>query len=162
MYNKVLGDDINYTHDSYKRRDNQSETIDDALAEAAMGYHDYVHNRESGALLKANKPRILPKGRVINLDFDINNGNNIKAALVDLNTAGATKQLQGFLASEEFSDMLSGENKKLVEGRIKRYILNKKVGDISGERTESGQLTKKVYNAATIVTGKHVRKLFGC
>ena len=146
VYNNVLSSDVNYTPDSFKKRDSQSETIDDAMKDAAMGYNDHVHNKESASLMAANKPKILPKDRYISLDFDINNSNSFKSAMIDLNTAGSIKHIQGFLSSDSFSDMFSGDNKKMIEGRIKRYILNKKVGDTSGKPSEGDQIVRKTSN----------------
>jgi hypothetical protein len=139
VYNKDLGSDINYTNDNFKRRGGVAEDVSSEIEGAFIGGNSNVYHKEAGVLMKANKPKILPKSRVIDLDFDANNYVALESALVDINTAADIKQLIGFMNSESFNDIFNAEDRDMIRKRITQYVLRKRKKEMSAEHVHKVQ-----------------------
>jgi hypothetical protein len=139
VYNKDLGSDINYTNDNFKRRGGVAEDVSSEIEGAFIGGNSNVYHKEAGVLMKANKPKILPKSRVIDLDFDANNYVALESALVDINTAADIKQLIGFMNSESFNDIFNADDRDMIRKRITQYVLRKRKKEMSSEHVHKVQ-----------------------
>jgi GNAT superfamily N-acetyltransferase len=135
VYNKVLGKDINYTPDVFKKL--SSDPGDVELTSEDMGFlvnsgNAPLYKKETGVLMAATRPESLPQnektGRVnryIDLSFDSNNANSMYDALVDINTAAPIRQVESALNSDAFARIMkeSGDE-KLLRNRIDLYVKN--------------------------------------
>jgi hypothetical protein len=79
-----------------------------------------IDKSKSGVLMESVRPGSLDE-RYVNLDFDINNSGSYASALLDVNTAGATQKISGFLASKYLEDTVSEDDKVLIRQRITNY-----------------------------------------
>jgi hypothetical protein len=125
VYNYDLGSDINYTPDRYKTI--KTETFDQALTERNSSFlinMDHMTDKgQTGVLMQANRPKVMPEGRYISLDFDTNNSSSLKGALVDINTAAGIRQVDGFLNSKLLSKLIpTSEDRDVLIQRTNRYI----------------------------------------
>lgn len=126
IYNKELGSDFNYTPDKYIKIDGSSDT--DVLM-GSFGNFDGIYMKESGSLMDITRPEaksLKNAGRVVDLTFDQNNMSAFEAALTDIYTAKAAKQINGFLNSEEFSELFNKENRDILESRIKSFVMEER------------------------------------
>jgi hypothetical protein len=128
VFNTQLGKDLNYTPDRFSKTETSEATSkgeqEEMLARAgAFSINmDFTDKNKSGVLMESTRPKKTP-GRYVDLDFDISNANSMKAALIDINTAGIVRQIDSFLKSDSFKAMIP--NKKdytLVRGRVNSYI----------------------------------------
>jgi hypothetical protein len=88
------------------------------------GALNYEYDKKTGVLMPSSKPVSMETGRYVNLNFDMNNSRALKAALVDINTAGATKQIKGFLKSDSWNNIIKNkEDRDLFRSRVDSYIL---------------------------------------
>jgi hypothetical protein len=160
VYNSILGSDTNYTPDRYKSLSSEDQGIDEALLNSGSGFMmsmDYTDKNKTGVLMEATRPKVLPMGRYISLDFDVNNFNSLKGALVDINTAAAIRQVDGFINSKAFKRLISEANdRKILTKRINTYIQKAK-----GKRTASTDTMKEVERLANFITGLGVGKALG-
>ena len=125
VYNYDLGSDINYTPDRYKTI--KTESFDQALTERNSSFlinMDHMTDKsQTGVLMQANRPKVMPEGRYISLDFDTNNSSSLKGALVDINTAAGIRQVDGFLNSKLLSKLIPvSEDRSVLIQRTNRYI----------------------------------------
>jgi hypothetical protein len=124
VYNNELSRDLNYTPDKYKRKDSaEVPDVEDVMNGAFGSFSDSAYNKESSVMMKSNKPKILPKNRVIDLDFDMNNYSAIEAAITDIHTANAIRKVSGFMQSEDFAKMFSVEDAGNLRLRVNNYII---------------------------------------
>lgn len=166
VYNTILGSDTNYTPDRYKILSAQDKGLDEALLNSGSGFMmsmDYTDKNKTGVLMEATRPKVLPKNekgktnRYISLDFDVNNFNSLKGALVDINTAAAIRQVDGFINSESFDRLIpEAKDSALLAKRINTYIQKAK-----GKRTVTSDTIKDVERLANFVTGLGVGKALG-
>jgi hypothetical protein len=160
VYNSILGSDTNYTPDRYKSLSSEDQGIDEALLNSGSGFMmsmDYTDKNKTGVLMEATRPKVLPMGRYISLDFDVNNFNSLKGALVDINTAAAIRQVDGFINSKAFKRLIPEANdRKILTKRINTYIQRAK-----GKRTASTDTMKEVERLANFITGLGVGKALG-
>ena len=160
VYNSMLGSDTNYTPDRYKSLSAEDQGLDEALLNSGSGFMmsmDYTDKNKTGVLMEATRPKVLPKGRYISLDFDVNNFNSIKGALVDINTAAAIRQVDGFTKSKAFNKLIpDAKDRKILTKRINTYIQKAK-----GKRTVTSDTIKDVERLANFVTGLGVGKALG-
>ena len=132
VYNTILGKDINYTPDRYKSTtEGSSQGIDNNLVERNSAFlintDAITDTNESGVMIASVRPKVLPKGRYVSLDFDVNNIDSLTGALVDINTAGAIRQVDSFFKSKSFKSIVpSVEDRKILTERVNRYIRRSK------------------------------------
>jgi hypothetical protein len=126
VYNYDLGSDVNYSSpDKYKTI--KTEGFDQSLSERNSSFlisMDHMTDKnKTGVLMQANRPKVMPDGRYISLDFDANNSNSLKGALVDINTAAGIRQVDGFLNSKLLSKLIpTSEDRDVLIQRTNRYI----------------------------------------
>ena len=121
-YNKILGDDINYTTDSYSRLDKTKDIgiIGEPIFDFGLSR---ISDKKSGVLMEATRPNKLPKDRVINLGFDSSNIMNLERAKTDLETAPAIQKLKGFFESNEFNKIIPNEqDRTILKDRVIEYV----------------------------------------
>lgn len=132
VYNTILGKDINYTPDRYKSTtEGSNQGIDNNLVERNSAFlintDAITDTNESGVMIASVRPKVLPKGRYVSLDFDVNNIDSLTGALVDINTAGAIRQVDSFFKSKSFKSIVpSVEDRKILTERVNRYIRRSK------------------------------------
>ena len=129
VYNAILGSDTNYTPDRYKALDEADIELDENLLQkgsAFMGGLEYTDKNKSGVLIETTRPKALPKGRFVSLDFDVNNFSSLKGAMIDIETAPAIRQVDGFIKSDGYKKMVNGDDRKILTGRINNYIIKVK------------------------------------
>ena len=157
VYNSMLGSDTNYTPDRYKSLSAEDQGLDEALLNSGSGFMmsmDYTDKNKTGVLMEATRPKVLPNGRYISLDFDVNNFNSLKGALVDINTAAAIRQVDGFVKSKAFNKLVpEAKDRKILTKRINTYIQRAK-----GKRTVTTDTIKDVERLANFITGLGVGK----
>lgn len=130
VYNKILDRDEFYTTDRYSRLMSVSTPVE--IANDQSAFHENngtIYQKEAGVLMSATRPKALPVNkngqveRYIDLGFDNNNANSMYDALVDINTASAIRQVDGFVNSKDFSKLVpQKEDADLLKERIRLYI----------------------------------------
>jgi len=132
VYNTILGKDINYTPDRYKSTTEGSKLgIDDNIVERNSAFlintDSITDTNESGVMIASVRPKVLPKGRYVSLDFDMNNVDSLTGALVDINTAGAIRRVDSFFKSKSFKAIVpTVEDRKILTERVNKYIRRSK------------------------------------
>ena len=132
VYNTILGKDINYTPDRYKSTTEGSKLgIDDNIVERNSAFlintDSITDTNESGVMIASVRPKVLPKGRYVSLDFDMNNVDSLTGALVDINTAGAIRRVDSFFKSKSFKAIVPTiEDRKILTERVNKYIRRSK------------------------------------
>ena len=159
VYNYDLGSDVNYTPDRYKTI--KTETFDQALTERNSSFlinMDHITDKgQTGVLMQANRPKVMPEGRYISLDFDTNNSSSLKGALVDINTAAGIRQVDGFLNSKLLSKLIPvSEDRSVLIQRTNRYIRRAK-----GKIFIPSDLYKDVDSALNFAASLGVGKALG-
>jgi len=138
IYNKILGKDVNYTHDSYSLLTGKSKDI----AQIGEPLFDFalkkISDKKTGVLMDVKKPNNLPKDRFVNLGFDSQNISSLERAVTDVNTARAIQQLKGFFESENFKKIVpSNDDRKILTDRVIKYVEAKRGRDyISNDAKE--------------------------
>lgn len=157
VYNSILGTDTNYTPDRYKNLSIDDKGLDESLLNSGSGFMmsmDYTDKNKTGVLMESNRPKVLPKGRYISLDFDTNNFNSLKGALVDINTAAAIRQVDGFINSKAFNKLVpDAKDRTILKSRINSYIQKAK-----GKRTVTRDSIKDVERLVNFISGLGVGK----
>ena len=126
VYNAILGSDTSYTPDRYKGLDESDIELDENLLQkgsAFMGGLEYTDKNKSGVLIETTRPKALPKGRFVSLDFDVNNFSSLKGAMIDIETAPAIRQVDGFIKSDGYKKIVNGDDRKILTRRINNYII---------------------------------------
>ena len=132
VYNTILGKDINYTPDRYKSTTEGSKLgIDDNIVERNSAFlintDSITDTNESGVMIASVRPKVLPKGRYVSLDFDMNNVDSLTGAMVDINTAGAIRRVDSFFKSKSFKAIVpTVEDRKILIERVNKYIRRSK------------------------------------
>ena len=126
VYNTQLGSDLNYTPDKYKRLSSENQSLDEGAVEKNGAFAitiDYTDKKKTGVLMETTRPNFMPDGRYISLDFDTNNSKALKSALIDINTAAAIRQVDGFINSKSFKKLIpESEDRSIMTKRINTYI----------------------------------------
>ena len=131
VYNTILKSDLNYSPDKFSRLTRNVMTAEEAERliskngsfASAIGFTD---TNKSGVLMESSKPNLTP-GRYIDLDFDMNNFRSLKAALIDIQTAGPSRQIKSFLKSKDYNSMISSaEDMELFTRRVNNYVMRAK------------------------------------
>jgi hypothetical protein len=126
VYNTQLGSDLNYTPDKYKLLSSEEGKFDKEAIERNSSFAlsmEYTDKNKTGVLMETTRPNELPEGRYISLDFDTNNAKSLKAALVDINTASAIRQIDGFMSSKSFNKLIpDSDDRTVIVRRVNTYI----------------------------------------
>lgn len=129
VYNTELGSDINYTPDRYSKITGKDNPISDINLQKAGSFGmdlNFTDKNKTGVLMETTRPKKTP-GRYVNLDFDISNARSMKAALVDINTAGSVRKIDGFLKSPSMNKIIEEKkDRELLQRRINSYIRRSK------------------------------------
>lgn len=136
VYNRNLGQDINYTPRNVIRVNPEESTRD--ITEPMFnpeGNRRSAYDKEAGILKEATKPKSLPKNRILNLDFDRQNLNNYEAALTDIFTAPSIQQIKGARESEAYNEVFpNDQSRKILDDRINAYVDKKRgIGEYNKE-----------------------------
>ena len=122
IYNKILGNDFNYTPDSFSLVEDTSITGEIGEPIFDFGYRK-ISDKKSGVLMDVQRPGNLPKGRIINLGFDSQNISNLEKARTDINTAGAIQKAKGFFESSNFEDIVPTKaDRDILKERVSQYV----------------------------------------
>jgi hypothetical protein len=159
VYNAILGSDTNYTPDRYKGLDESDIKLDEKLLErgsAFMGGLEYTDKNKSGVLIETTRPKVLPKGRFVSLDFDVNNFSSLKGAMIDIETAPAIRQVDGFINSDGYNKIVNGDDRKILTGRINNYIIK-----VKGKNAFNRDSMKSVERLANFLGSLGVGKALG-
>lgn len=164
VYNSMLKADLNYTPDKFSRltRNVMSASEAEALISkngsfaSTIGFTD---KSKSGVLMESTKPNLVD-GRFIDLDFDMNNFSALKAALIDINTAGPVRQIEGFLKSRDYQSLISSaEDMKLFTKRVNNYVMRAK-GKEMIDNDSWKDLNKTLNVVSTFGTSKSLGSIF--
>jgi hypothetical protein len=124
VYNTMLTADLNYTPDVLKTLSDKDTGLDENLVNQNGAFAASINNidkNKSGVLMETVRKR--PSNRYISLDFYNNNSKALKAALTDINTAAAIRQVDGFLGSKSFNKLVpEARDRALLQRRISTYI----------------------------------------
>jgi len=159
VYNVVLGSDINYTPDRFKRVSGKD------VAEAQWGESmfadssDYFDTKEAGVLMENKRIQTLGKrpSRIVSFDFDVNMSNSMYDALMDINTAEATRQMKSFFNSDGFEKIVpTKEDRDLMVDRMKKFVIRSKRKDYVSQDQLSG-----VFKAMNTIAGLGAGRALG-
>jgi hypothetical protein len=160
VYNTQLGSDLNYTPDRYKKLSGESVQFDSDLIERNGAFSisiDYTDKNKTGVLMETTRPKVMPDGRYVSLDFDTNNSNSLQAALVDINTASAIRQVDGFVNSKGFKKLFTeSDDRVLITRRINNYIRRAK-----GKKIAPRDTWDSVNKVTNFITSIGVGKALG-
>ena len=159
VYNAILGSDTNYTPDRYKGLDESDIELDQNLLQkgsAFMGGLEYTDKNKSGVLIETTRPKALPEGRFVSLDFDVNNFSSLKGAMIDIETAPAIRQVDGFIKSGGYKRIINGDDRKILTRRINKYII-----DVKGKNAFNRDTMKSVERVANFLGSLGVGKALG-
>ncbi len=125
MYNTLLEKDINYTTDRYKTI--EGKTLDVDTDSSAFGLFSGISTKKSGVLFKAETPSTLPKGKIVDFNFDNVNFSAFENALFDLNAQEAIYQVKAYIDSDNFKNIAgSFEDAKTLKDSIVSFINDRK------------------------------------
>jgi hypothetical protein len=159
VYNSILGSDTNYTPDRYKGLEGADLELDEDLlnrGSAFMSSLDYTNKNKSGVLIETTRPKNLPANRYISLDFDTNNFASLKGAMIDIETAPAIRQVDGFLKSDGYKRMVNGDDRKILTSRVNNYI-----SAVKGKTNFNRDTLKSVERLANFLGSLGVGKALG-
>jgi hypothetical protein len=126
VYNTVLGTDTNYTPDKYKvlskRTDISKREVEEAANQTgAFMSGTHIDRNKAGVLMETTRPKVLPKGRYVSFDFEIDNFNSMDKALTDIYTAPAIQKFYGASQSSDFDEVF-GDTAGLVREKMAAVI----------------------------------------
>jgi hypothetical protein len=136
IYNKILDKDINYTPDRYTSLFGRGEVEDLASEDSQFhGNNGTVYQKKTGVLEDIERSQDLPKNkdtkeisRYLDLSFDKVNANAMHDALMDIHTAAAIRQVDGFFKSNEFKKIVpKAEDRDILfnskgNGRVQDFV----------------------------------------
>ena len=152
VYNTKLGKDLFYTTDRFSSV-SRDASIEEAIEKAGGGGFasavGYEYDKKTGVLMPSTKPISMGGNRFLDLNFDMNNSKALKAALVDINTAAATRQINGALSSDHWIKIIpNAKDREMFRGRVDNYILrsrNKSVGGVQGDLINTIEKSSRVW-----------------
>ena len=107
--------------------------------------------------METTRPKVIPDDRYVSLDFDTNNSNSLQAALVDINTASAIRQVDGFVNSKGFKKLFTeSDDRVLITRRINNYIRRAK-----GKKIAPRDTWDSVNKVTNFITSIGVGKALG-
>jgi hypothetical protein len=165
VYNTKLGKDLFYTTDRFSSV-SRDASIEEAIEKAGGGGFasavGYEYDKKTGVLMPSTKPISMGGNRFLDLNFDMNNSKALKAALVDINTAAATRQINGALSSDYWIKIIpNAKDREMFRGRVDNYILrsrNKSVGGVQGDLVNTIEKSSRVW--ATMGAGRALGGVF--
>jgi len=138
VHNIMLPRDSNYTPDRYATLSNKL-TVEETIDQKSFGlgaFSNFVLDKnEAGVLVESTRPKTLPKGRYVDLDFDTNMFRAYKLALTDMYTAESIEQAYSYLKSPEFDEMVDVDDANILKAAISDYVSSKKGGKYSDKDT---------------------------
>lgn len=145
-YNKRLPNDQNYFPRSFI-------TIDPTeFAEEAA--QSYGAQRQARITLDTQKIKSLPKGKILNLDFDRVAYTRLREGLIDARTVESLKQIDGYVNSPEFVQIVNTkEEVDRVRSRIDNYrrLKRNELGQPLDTDVESNKAVKRLFRTITTV-----------
>jgi hypothetical protein len=158
IYNKELGSDMNYNPDVFKRIMNvHSDAITDRLKEFSRKGSFGVYDVESGSLKTATRPKKLPFDpdtkqtfMYVDFDFDSNVSDAFSSALIDIKTAEAIREWEGFSTSESMRELVPNQKTRTeLINKINEFIMRTRgVDNASVDMKDAERFLLKVTNAA--------------
>ena len=122
VYNTVLEDDVDYTPDIFEQIV-EKEVGDVGESSVYKMAFDFLNQKPSGTLMKNNRIKSLPKGRVLSFDFDYNNSVALRKMLVDIKTAPYVQQYRGFTQSPSFEKIYPDpRDRSVIKDRLNYYV----------------------------------------
>jgi hypothetical protein len=158
VYNTMLTADLNYTTRTLKNLSSKDTGLDENLVSQNGAFTSSLNNidkNKSGVLMETTGKR--KSNQYISLDFDANNAKALKAALVDINTASAIRQVDGFMKSNSFKKLIpDSDDRKIIERRISTYIRRAK-----GKNIVPSDTMQDVERFGNFITALGVGKALG-
>jgi hypothetical protein len=158
VYNTMLTADLNYTTRTLKNLSSKDTGLDENLVSQNGAFTSSLNNidkNKSGVLMETTGKR--KSNQYISLDFDANNAKALKAALVDINTASAIRQVDGFMKSNSFKQLIpDSDDRKIIERRISTYIRRAK-----GKNIVPSDTMQDVERFGNFITALGVGKALG-
>jgi hypothetical protein len=145
VYNKILEKDLNYTPDRIPKLQDKTDTKVDLSSNDSQFHQNNgtIYTKESGSLMKAEKPSELPKDRYIDLSFDTVNSNAMYDSLIDIGTAGTIRRVEAFLNSNSFEKIFpNASDAALLKNRVNLYVRNIRKKNIYKSDTFSDSINK--------------------
>ena len=144
VYNTVLEDDIDYTPDIFEQIV-EKEVGDVGESSIYKMAFDFLNQKPSGTLMKNNRIKSLPKGRVLSFDFDYNNSVALRKMLVDIKTAPYVQQYRGFTQSPSFDKIYPDpKDRAVIKDRLNYYV-----NEVRSKNVATGSVDEKA--AAKII-----------
>ena len=132
VYNKVLGNDFNYTPDKIKLVDPKQGKNDLNQDYSVFLQNNGLYMEESGVLMEKKIKNELPDNRYVDLSFDLNNTMSMHDALVDMNTAAKVEGLNAAINSPFFAKIFPNRaDRNLVIDLTKAYVRDMRQKTIS-------------------------------
>lgn len=151
VYNQDLGKDNNYNPDIFKKTVFAEEETN-LFENSAYSYqYDYIPQKKSGTLIKAERPSTLPENRVIDLGFTKNNSKALKSALVDIYTAKDVRKVDAFLKAPSTAKMINEDDLRLLRSSISDYVKRSR-GMEGVDLSEFNALQRSMSTAGKFVT----------
>ena len=144
VYNKILEKDLNYTPDRMPMLENKTNKIDLSSENSQFNQmNGTIYKKESGSLMKAEKPDTLPNKRYIDLSFDAVNSNAMYDSIIDISTASAIRRVEAFINSDSFDNVFqNAADGELLKERIQLYVNNIRRKNIYSNDTFSKAMRK--------------------
>ena len=161
QYNVLLGQDNNYTSDSWNMVSKGEQSSEDKLFKKGnfRMNTDIVDTETIGRFTKPKYPSKLPKEdgvptRIANYDFLQNNVNSLAEIVNTVKTIGGVNQYVGFVDSPYFKKLITDEDsRKLFKDRIDYnvglYQMNENLG-------KQNKYAKKFANSALVRIGSKI------
>ena len=123
-YNTILNEEENYNTVKYSNLSGEKGTIDsDSFDSAIVNKDGKVYDKKAGVFNELKNPSKLRKGSYINTNFEANNEQAMKAALIDANTAGDIKLMKAFIYSDSFAKIIPNKSDRdLFIDRVKNFV----------------------------------------
>jgi len=123
-YNTILNEEENYNTVKYSTLSGEKGTIDsDSFDSAIVNKDGKVYDKKAGVFNELKNPSKLRKGSYINTNFEANNEQAMKAALIDANTAGDIKLMKAFIYSDSFAKIIPNKSDRdLFIDRVKNFV----------------------------------------
>jgi len=152
VYNIVLEDDVDYTPDIFEQII-EKEVGDVGESSVYKMAFDFLNQKPSGTLMKNNRIKSLPKGRVLSFDFDYNNSVALRKMLVDIKTAPYVQQYRGFTQSPSFEKIYPDpKDRAVIKDRLNYYVnevRSKNVGTGSVDEKAAAKVIQSISRYGT-------------
>lgn len=123
-YNTVLIEDENYNTVKYSRLSGEKAVIDaDGFDSAIVNKEGKVYDKKAGVFNELSNPKKIKEGFYIDTNFEANNEQAMKSALIDANTADAVREMKAFIYSDAFSIIIpDSSDRNLFIERLKNFV----------------------------------------